>query len=182
MTPQFGIAGLRTAFGQRGKLGFPWRDSPIARRYLALSARDRRAVNIGLAAAVAMFLYAGVYQPIVEYRAAAVADYLTQQSRLQWMQAHEARARRGGAQAAPSSSGQSLLTLVDSTAKAFDLRLTRYQPDSNGGVTVVIEGQPFNPILKWTERLAAEHGLRIATASIHGQEEPGFVNAHFRIR
>lgn len=160
----------------------PWRDSWLAGRYLALGQRDRRALHIGLAVAVAAILYTGVHQPIAEYRAAGVEDFLRQQSRLQWMQAHEARARRTGSEAAPKSSDQSLLMLVDNTAQAFDLSLTRYQPDSAGGVTVVIEQQPFNAILRWTDRLRAQHGLHMAQASIHAEADTGLVNARFRVR
>lgn len=167
----------RLALGQR--VVRPWRDSWLAGRYLALGPRDRRAIHIGLAAALAVLLHVGVHQPIAAYRAAGVEDFLRQQSRLQWMQAHQAHARRA---AEPSASEQSLLMLVDSTAQAFDLSLTRYQPDSAGGVNVVIERQPFNAILRWVERLRTAHGLHIAQASIHAEAATGFVNARFRVR
>ena len=184
MTAMERLGHWRSALRRGSAAKFPWRDSALARRYLALGPRDRRAVNIALAAALAALVHTGVVAPIIEYRAAGVAHYLAEQSRLEWMRAHQTRARGTGLEDTPQAAGagSSLLTLVDSTAKAYELSLTRYQPDAAGGVTVVIEGQPFNAILRWAERLRTEHGLHIATASVHGQAEAGHVNARFLMR
>lgn len=169
----------------RGWLATPlgrWQQSGLARRYAALSERERRMASVGAGVALAAFLYAGVYEPATAYRNAAVTEYLREQSRLEWMQAHRADAESRASEPAQRSAGQSLLTLVDSSARAFNLRLARYQPDSAGGVSVVLEGQPFGAIAGWTAQLASEHGIRVAQATIDAQEMPGVVNARLRIR
>ena len=169
----------------RGRFATPlahWRQSALGRRHASMGERERRLVRVGVGVALAALLYAGVYQPATAYRDAAVTEYLRQQSRLEWMQAHRADAESRAAEPAQRSAGQSLLTLVDSSAKAFDLRLARYQPDSAGGVSVVLEGQPFDAVASWTAQLASEHGIRVAQAAIDAQEPPGMVNARLRIR
>ena len=174
-----GLMRLRDEFAARATR---WRNSPLAKRYAALSERERRLVMIGIGVLFAAFLHLGVYEPATGYRQAGVDDYLRQQSRLEWMLAHRAQAERQSREQGQRAEGQSLLTLVDSSAKAFGLRLARYQPDSAGGVSVVLEGQPFGAIVRWTERLASEHGIRVAQATVDAQDAPGIVNARFRIR
>ena len=48
-------------------------------------------------------------------------------------------------------------------------------------MSVVVQEQPFNDVLRWMERLASQHGLQVVQASVdaHGG---GRVNARFVIR
>ena len=156
------------------------RDGPLVRRWIALSARERRLVTVGGVVLAAALLYVGVVAPVQAFHDAALMRQQQQQAQLEWMQRHQGEARRQRGTGAPVRE-QPLLTLVDGTAREFDLRLASYRSEGGGGVSVVVQRQAFNDILRWTRTLSERHGIRVIQASIDGQGA-GLVNARFVIR
>lgn len=158
------------------------RETGIEPRYRAMERRDRVLLHIAGAAGLVAILYAGVFSPAYDFRETALARYAEQQDRMDWMRANEAEARRRNSDdPAPAGPARSLLTLIDSTARDANVRLTRYRPESDGSVNVVIQQQPFNDVLRWTGLLAAED-LRILQAAIDAEDAQGVVNARLSIR
>ena len=154
---------------------------PLAQRYEVLSARERRLVNLGAVVVAAAIGYLGVVSPALTFHDDALARYRQQESQLEWMRLHAGEARRRESTAGQPVRNQSLLTLIDRTAQEFDLRLASYRSQSGGGVSVVVQRQAFGGILRWTQRLASEHGIQVIQASIDGQGA-GLVNARFVLR
>lgn len=157
------------------------RASPLARRYEELSGRERRLVNIGGAVVAAALLYLGVVDPVQTFHDEALARYHQQETQFEWMLRHQGEAARQQSAVGQPARSQSLLTLIDQTARAFDLRLASYRSESGGGVSVVVQEQAFDDILRWTRTLSSEHGIRVIQASIDGQGA-GLVNARFVMR
>ena len=159
-----------------------FRDTGIEQRYLAMERRERLLLHIACSVGLAAILYVGAFSPAYDFRETALARYAQQQDRLDWMRAHEAEARKRNSEDPGSASpNRSLLTLIDSTARDANVRLTRYRPESDGSVNVVIQQQPFNDVLRWTALLVAED-LRILQAAIDAEDTEGIVNARVSIR
>ena len=158
-----------------------WRNGALAGRYRALSARERRLVAAGAVVGVAAILYGGVLAPVLAFHDEALARYNQQEAQFEWMLRNRAQAERGRGETEPAVRDQPLLTLIDGTAREFGLRLASYRSEGGGGVSVVVQQQAFDDILRWTEGLSSRHGLRVIQASIDGQGE-GTVNARFVIR
>ena len=166
----------------RERLRMALRETGIEQRYRAMERRERLLLHIAGAVGLVAILYAGVFSPAYDFREAALARYAQQQDRLDWMRAHEAEARRRNSDdPASASPDRSLLTLIDSTARDANVRLTRYRPESDGSVNVVIQQQPFNDVLRWTGLLVDED-LRILQAAIDAEDAQGIVNARLSIR
>ena len=163
--------------------GGRFRESQIGQRYHALNDRERTIVNVGIGLVLATIFYLAIFGPIYTFHDSAVTRYQAQRAQLDWMQTHEADARRQ-ARGSPTQrvQDQSLLALVASTAREFNVRLTRYQPESSGGVSVVIQQQSFNDVLRWTQRLTSRHQIQIIQASVDAHGTAGLVNARFSIR
>ncbi|MCY3820731.1 MAG: type II secretion system protein GspM [Gammaproteobacteria bacterium] len=157
------------------------RDTGLERRYRALEQRERLLLQVAGAVVSVAVLYAAAFSPAHDFRTAALARYEQQQSRLDWMLAHEAEARQKRDDANPAASNRSLLTLIDATARDANVRLTRYRPESDGSVNVVIRQQPFNDVLRWTGLLVGED-LKILQAAIDAEDTEGMVNARLSIR
>ena len=159
-------------------------DSSTVRWYKDLALREQRIVGAATALVVLAALYLGIVDPALDYRHDAVARYQQQQAYLGWMQAHEAEARRNARSGGNAQRTQdvSLLALIASTAREFGIVLTRYTPENNGGVSVVLQQQPFNDVLRWTDKLASAHQIQIVQANVDAQGDPGRVNARFSIR
>ena len=166
----------------RERLRAVLRDTGVERRYRALEQRERLLLHIASAIGTVAFLYAGVFAPAYEFRETALGRYAEQQNRLDWMRSHESEARqRSDDNAGAAGANRSLLTLIDATARGANIRLTRYRPESDGSVNVVIQRQPFNDVLRWTGLLVADD-LRIVQAAIDAEDAEGIVNARLSIR
>ena len=159
------------------------RDTGFERRYRALDQRERLLMQVAGAVVLVAILYVAVFSPAYDFHQAALDRYAEQQYRLDWMRSHEpeARQRANSDEARPGAQGRSLLTLVDATARQANVRLTRYRPESDGSVNVVIQEQRFDDVLRWTGLLVAEN-LRISQVSIDRAAEEGVVNARVSIR
>jgi general secretion pathway protein M len=148
-----------------------------------LSARERQMVTWGgLAAAVLVFLGA-IVLPL--YTVAARLETRVEQKRedLVWMRGVAGELRAAGP-AGAAGSGQSLIVIVDQTARTAGLgsAVTGTQPSGTGGVRVRLEGASFDTVVGWLASLEQQHGLRIESATIDRGAQSGIVNASVILR
>jgi general secretion pathway protein M len=97
---------------------------------------------------------------------------------LAWMRqvAPQAMAAAGMSQA--RGNGESLVVVVDRTAREAGLGTTLrdQSPNGNAGVRLRIEGASFDTLVTWLVILQQQHGVSIETATIDAAG-PGLVNA-----
>lgn len=100
---------------------------------------------------------------------------------LAWMRsvAPELAAAGPATVTAPASQG-SLIVIVDQAAHAAGLgaALTSSEPSGQGGLRVRLDKVPFDTLVGWLERLSAQHGIHVETATMDGSGAPGIVNAN----
>lgn len=98
-------------------------------------------------------------------------------SDLAWMQAQAPAAMQAAGVAQASGSGESLVVLVDRTARDAGLgaALRDQSPDGNSGLRLRLEGASFDTLVVWLASLQ-QHGVTIETANIDAAG-PGLVNA-----
>ena len=77
------------------------------------------------------------------------------------------------------SSGQSLLVIVDRSAREAGLgaALAGSEPNGPGALSVRLAKAPFDTLVTWLGRLAQQNGVRVDSASIDNAGTPGLVNA-----
>jgi general secretion pathway protein M len=148
-----------------------------------LAERERRMVTWGaLAAAVLIFLGA-IVLPL--YTAAARVESRVEQKQqdLEWMRGVAGELRAAGP-AATAGPGQSLIVIVDESARTSGLgsALTGTQPSGTGGVRVRLEGAAFDTVVAWLANLEQQYGLRIESATIDRGAQSGIVNASVILR
>jgi len=152
--------------------------------YARLTPRDQRILRIGSVAAV-LILIGGVALPL-QLNLMRERDQLKQnQTHLEWMQrVAPTLAAAGPGQPAASGGSQSLVVLIDTSARESGLArsLTGSSPAGNGAMRVQFENADFNLLLGWLHRLTTQHGLHIEDASITGKEGAGLVNASVQVR
>ncbi|WP_455199545.1 type II secretion system protein GspM [Kaarinaea lacus] len=150
-------------------------------RWLAgLEQRERRLVISGAVLTGIMLLYLIIWKPL----AGSVDDLRVstrdQQTTLIWMKqaAGEIRKLRGSSVRAKPASGQSLLTLVDTTAKAGKLgnSVKRIQPDGEQKVRVWMEDASFDDVVRWLVLLETRHGVAIESSVFEVKENAGSVD------
>jgi type II secretory pathway component PulM len=74
-----------------------------------------------------------------------------------------------------------LIPIITRSADALGLKLARLQPEAGGVVSVVIQGQPFNDVVRWLAALEENNGVQVDRASIDAGDLSGIVNAQIRL-
>ena len=156
-----------------------WERSPAGRWLAGLETRDRNIV-LALAAVVALALfYVLLWRPVHRWADAQSERYESQVALLDWMHANEAAARAKGQQADHPTGPDT--AIIASTAASAGLQLTRYQPEAGGGVSVVLQAQPFDAVLTWVAQLEQQQQVVVKQMSVDAQGDPGRVNARINL-
>lgn len=148
----------------------------------SLEQRERRLVISGAVLLGLMLLYVVVWEPMVDKVEGLRVSTTEQASTLLWMRqaAQEVKKLRGsGGAITKSTGGQSLLTLVDRTAKSGRLgaALKRVQPDGERRVRVWMEAASFDDVMHWLVLLDTRHGVQIESSVFEMKQDPGRVDA-----
>ena len=131
---------------------------------------------------IAAVFWAAIWKPISDWQLLEANRYQNAQSTWEWMQANEANARNKAQQSSATPSGErSLMPLVTREANSQGIRLNRLQPESDGGVSVVVQAQPFNAVIEWLDRLQSSHNIEVQRMSVDAEGKPGLVNAQIRL-
>jgi len=149
-----------------------------------LDTREKRILIIGAVVLLMALMYLLAWEPFIKKSASLEKSNQENELLLTWMEqsADEARKLQAKLKASgPSGStkGQSLLGVVDKTAKSGNLgkSVKRVQPDGQTKAHVWLENANFNDVIKWLENLQHRQGIHIVTSVIEKQEEAGLVNA-----
>jgi general secretion pathway protein M len=147
-----------------------------------ISARERNLVYAAGALLAVALAYLVLVLP-VQTSGNRMASRVGQKTAdLAWMRAQAPQAM-AAAGAARSSGGESLVVLVDRTAREAGLgtSLRDQSPDGNSGLRLRIEGASFDTLVTWLASLQQQHGVSIEAASIDAAA-PGLVNATLSLK
>lgn len=149
--------------------------------FFGLQARERMIVMIGGAAAIAIILWGLVVQPLQ----AEVARLRTSVETKQRLLVDVARIE--GEMPSPITTnrqgeGQTLVVIVDSTARSHGLDLPRTRANGPSGVDVSFQNARFDALVAWLVVLHDSYGVDVDTASFSSAREPGLVNGQISLR
>lgn len=143
-----------------------------------LQGREQRTLLIGGVALLLLLLYSTVLdfsRELQRMEQGVVAD----RELLVWMEQSAAQVKQlrgnGGGQ---RGSGQSLLSLVDASAKQNGLgeALKQVKPEGSG-VSLRFEEASFDDMVRWLGRLGTEQGVGVTTLTLERLPLSGRVNA-----
>ena len=158
-----------------------WAQSTAGDYYRGLGERDRRIVQ-GLAILLAaMLFWALIWRPIHNWREDSAARYADSVQLLQWLHDNEAQARQSSSRGAGGGAGDSSLAVVGNVARELGITLTRFQPEGDSGVSVVLQEEEFDKVLRFVDQLESRHGMTVRQFSFDRQS-PGHVTARIVIR
>jgi len=143
--------------------------------YLATrSERERRLLAVG-AVALALILVFAIIVPLDRSVAHARQRLSTKRADLAWMQSVAPEI----AQSVPPPSGESLILIVDRSARESGLEksLAGSEPGGQNSLAVRLEKAPFDQLITWLGRLAQQNGGVVDSATIEKAGAPGQVNA-----
>jgi len=149
-----------------------------------LQTREQRVLLAGGVILAAAVTFLGVVEPLLESREQSRDQLAQARAELAWMQSHapQVAAARNREPTPdnrrPNLEGRSLIAHVDASARAFGLgeHLARARPGETG-VTVHLEGAPYNDLMRWLGELEREDGVVPGRILLERVVEPGRVNA-----
>jgi general secretion pathway protein M len=149
--------------------------------FAALPRRQQRLV-VGAAVLAVVLLVIGVLAPLDHSVTSAQQRLAKKRADLAWMQ--EVAPELASAPAPPSDSGESLLVIIDRSARESGLAgaLTGSEPGTGGSLAVRLQKAPFDTVVAWLARLAQQNGIVVESATIDGAGAPGLVNAAVVLR
>ncbi|MFO8005487.1 type II secretion system protein GspM [Thioalkalivibrio sp.] len=148
-----------------------------------LQPREQRVLLAGGAVLLAVILFLGLVEPLLQGREEARDRLAQAKAELSWMQAHAPEvATARGAKAAqdegrPPLEGRSLIAHVDASARAFGLseHLASARPGERD-VSVDLKGVSYTVVMNWLSELE-QQGVAPERVLLERVVEPGRINA-----
>jgi type II secretory pathway component PulM len=144
--------------------------------YLATrSERERRMLLAGAIALVLILVFA-IIVPLDRSVAHAKTRLTQKRADLAFMQGVAPEISNSSA---PSSSSESLILIVDRSAREAGLQksLAGSEPGGQNSLSVRLEKAPFDKLVTWLGRIAVQNGVVVDSATIEKTGAPGEVNA-----
>jgi len=157
----------------------------IKQRWQELSIRERRMVAVmSFFVAISLFYFA-FWSPLhksIEKNRSSLTMKTTQLKNMQQyaLEARQLRFSAGGAKRVANR--DSLLVIIERTAKQKKLILRQIKPDSDNGVRLTLEDVPFDQMLNWLDLLEKQHGIRVSDISVERQKKTGQVNSRILLQ
>lgn len=149
--------------------------------FAGLDMRERVILLLGAAVLLISILYTAVLEPFANAKLALAERVLRKQETAAWMREAAAEVQRlQGALPEARANTTSLLTTVDSTAKAAGLGGTvrNLQRDDNGAaVRVRLEGAAFDDMVSWLNALQRQYGVTATQVTVDRTDTAGTINA-----
>jgi general secretion pathway protein M len=151
--------------------------------YGNLAPRDQRILRYG-AVAVAIILVIWVAWPLQRNLELAREQVRQQQADLGEMDRDAPTLAAAGPGRAATASAQSLVVLIDTTARESGLAkaLTGTTPAGTGAMRVQLENADFNLLVGWLHRLATQQGVLVEDLTVTGNGGAGLVNVAVQLR
>jgi general secretion pathway protein M len=142
----------------------------------ARSPRERRMLLIGGVALLLIIVF-GIWVPLDRSVAHAQQRLAKKRVDLAWMQS--VAPELAGSAPPPASNGESLLLIVDRSARESGLAkaLAGSEPGSAGNLSIRLEKAPFDALVAWLARLSQQNGVTVESATVEKAGTPGLVNA-----
>lgn len=147
----------------------------------SLKPRERVFVSVGVVLVVLVAVYTLALEPFYAAVGTRMERVAQKEADLAWMRsvAGEMIALNAAAPAAAAPSGESLVVLIDRSARECGLgsALTGQTPNGENGIRVRLEGADFDKLMVCLGTLQQVHAVAIESATIDRTDQPGLVNA-----
>ena len=146
----------------------------MKQRWQNLAQREQQLIK-AMAVLIAVFLfYILAWNPLNTNLEKAQAKLEKNGNLLTWVKANTAKFKGVKIQSKSAGSNATLTSIVNSTAKNWQVSVTRMQP-KNDELQIWIDQVKFDDFLAWTEQLYLKQGVVINAADVSETDIPGLV-------
>jgi general secretion pathway protein M len=150
------------------------------RAWLAgLSTRERNLVYLAAALLAAALVYLLLVMPLNGMHRRLESRVERKSADLAWMRQAAPQVAAAAAAGTAPASAESLVVLVDRSARAAGLggAVRDQSPNGARGLRLRLEAAPFDVLVAWLATLREQHGVEVESASVDSTPAPGLVNA-----
>lgn len=165
----------------RERLASAWRASGAASWWSGKAAGEQLVYAALAAAAALVFLWLGFWRPLADWQEQQEARLQRAQGLAAWVSANEAEARAWAGTVGEETEAGAIIPAITQAAGAAGVRLSRLQPESGGGVSVLLQRQSFAQVIALIAQLQESRGVIVERASMDAQQTPGMVDAQLRL-
>lgn len=162
-------------------LSAKFNESGAGRWYAGREPGEQKIVAALALLIVLSLLWLILWKPVSDWRADTANRHQNAQQSYDYLKRNE-QELKDSVRAGRNPARSSILRLITQAARARGLQLPRVQPESGGGVSVVLQDQPFNDVLAFVAQLEENNGISVIRASIDSSGTPGRVNAQLRFQ
>ena len=153
----------------------------IGQWYVTKSPTDRLIIKILAALIAATIIYTVVWKPLSDYSQDQQARYVTELALSEWIVLNQEALRQSARQPVRGNSAPALIPSITNAANQNQLKLDRLQPDSDGGVSISLQEQQFDQVLKWLSLLETRQGLSVERLSIDRGDKSSKVSGQVKL-
>jgi general secretion pathway protein M len=161
-------------------------ESTLGQRALAwyrrLPDRDQFLFNSCLVLVLALIIVVTLLLPAGRYAVNSVSAYQQARDDYQWLQTNEQAALKAAAASAEPADANSLLSTAVSSAQAFGLEFSRYEPTADGDLRIWLDKARFESLVGWLQDIAVRHQLNVDTLTVSPEADNGLVNVRLEIK
>jgi general secretion pathway protein M len=145
----------------------------------SLEPRERLLVTIAGSLLVLLLVYVAAVAPFYRAVTSRAARVERKQEDLAWLRSMAPAVRQIVMSQPGSASGESLVVLIDRTARqaGLDRALTGQTPNGDHGMRVRLESANFDSLVAWLSGLQQQYGVGVESANIDRTDKSGMVNA-----
>jgi type II secretory pathway component PulM len=144
-----------------------------------LQPRERLILFGGVAAALSIALWLGVMK--LHTQSEVLRDAIGAKERL-LVDLTRVGARPAATAPGAQGSNQTLVVLIDGSAREHGIALTTRRPDGPDGVQVAFTNVPFDMLLDWLVALEQHSSVAVEAASFTTAKQKGIVNGQLTLR
>jgi general secretion pathway protein M len=156
--------------------------SALKQWFYGLQPRERWIVAIGATAAAVIILWGFVVSPLRAEAARLRTSVDTKQKLLIDVARVEAQQPSTNSPSGPAGANQTLVVIIDDTARSHGLGSPRTTQNGPNGINVTIQGAPFDSLMTWLIALHGTYGIDVETGQLVNAREQGLVNGQLLLR
>lgn len=141
------------------------------------SSRDRKALQLLVAALCVGLIYFLVWEPVIQWSEAKKGDYLYQEEINLWLHSNLSKAREMQKSQQQVSARRELSGIAAGVAQQANITLGRVQSDHQG-LSVWVEDVAYQKLLNWLVLLQTRHGVSVRQIRIDKLQEEGRVKSY----
>lgn len=148
-------------------------------RYYELPERDRFALKLLSLVCGLALCYLLLWQPLVNWSNKVEQDYQNKRELVNWIEGNKPAlvAANAGGSGAQSRNGKTLLSIVNDESRRLKIKIKRVQPKGDDQLRVWLEGQTFDKVLSWMNKLETSYGISLISVNLERHKEAGLINA-----